>query len=159
MIEENTWMTHPHPTSTQYLQRYLFVRQKHVPVQVEEYRGVSLRTRWLADTIEKFTYRPSQSLITKLKLKQHIGVNFKPKCSTCDMSYRWYKIKCHVHIVFYIILYCYTVYHARFTFFARLLFVYCSAYSTSFGTVFAAVAAFLIFLHSCRCPPSLQSFN
>ena len=60
--------------------------------------------------------------------------------------------------MFYIILYCYTVYHARFTFFARLLFVYCSAYSTSFGTVFAAAASLNI-LQALRCPPSLQSFN
>ena len=124
--------------------------------------GVSLRTRWLADTIEKFTYRPSQSLITKLKLKQHIGVNFKPKCSVahdmCHIVIFKYISKCLVHIMLYryITLYCYTVYHARFTFFARLLFVYCSAYSTSFGTVFAAVAAFLIFLHSRRCPPFFQ---
>ena len=96
---------HPHPTSTQYLQRYLFVRQKHVPVQVEEYRGVSLRTRWLADTIEKFTYRPSQSLITKLKLKQHIGVNFKPK-NAVTVIYN-YNVMCTHYVLHYtILLYC-----------------------------------------------------
>ena len=61
--------------------------------------------------------------------------------------------------LFYILFFIKLALHTRVLCMQNCLFKFIVAYSTSFGTVFAAAAASLNFLHSLRCPPVFQWFT